>query len=649
MRRARAPRSAPPAGRSLPAAARGRLEAGFDKDLAGVRVHDGPAGADLARAHDASAVTVGSDIYFAPGEFAPEREEGGRLLAHEVAHTVQQRVGRGEPRALAPDASAALEAEADRAADAVLSGGRADVPARLAAPAPQRQPAGAETRRRIVDEYTRVDVERTTELQPCTRRVAAGEGGGSLFFDRDAAAFGIRFRYCRAGTEVTGETRATYRQLRDRAGQLVSRLPATALSGGDPAAEIETAAREAQVGASTEITLNVSGTLLARVSGQAQAGLQTQSYEVDGLLRLTPGRGWALELAGEYSHIADALAGTTARIEFRPRVDVGPVQVGVTVRHEERTPATGGAATPSTTYSGDVAIPFGQSGVGLTLSGSGPDGAFTISFGTVRRRAPIARPVAPSCYECECPPRRPVYRCRRVVLPHDVPTEVQPADSRRMRVRYHYNSDVPVDASEFGPIVDLVRGPYRVSSIEGTASPEANVAYNLALALRRARHARTELERRLAGTSAVLPAAAGRGELLGGLPGGGEAADRDLIRELGARLEGLGDDDRLRLFGHDPAALTPEAREAELRKIEEFRTGRAGGRALGTRARWERVFPELRRVDVELSREAVVEPRPVPGETGALGECDPETLAWAAREFPALPPERRVPIEEGNC
>ena len=67
-------------------------------DFTGVRVHTDPRAADSARAIGARAYTVGRHVVFAPGEFAPGRESGRRLLAHELAHVRQpgseQRVAR---------------------------------------------------------------------------------------------------------------------------------------------------------------------------------------------------------------------------------------------------------------------------------------------------------------------------------------------------------------------------------------------------------------------------------------------------------------------------------------------------------------------------------------------------------------------------
>ena len=60
------------------------------RDFGEVRVHTGARAADSARAVGALAYTVGSDIVFAPGRHAPGTPEGRQLLAHELAHVVQQ-------------------------------------------------------------------------------------------------------------------------------------------------------------------------------------------------------------------------------------------------------------------------------------------------------------------------------------------------------------------------------------------------------------------------------------------------------------------------------------------------------------------------------------------------------------------------------
>jgi hypothetical protein len=124
-----APRQSEPApaeaGRELPAAQRQRFERSTGSDLSGVRVHTGGAAAAEANALDARAFTVGQDIHFAEGEFAPGSAAGDALLAHEVAHTVQQARGGGGGAQCKGEVSQpgdSLEVEADQAAAAMVDG-----------------------------------------------------------------------------------------------------------------------------------------------------------------------------------------------------------------------------------------------------------------------------------------------------------------------------------------------------------------------------------------------------------------------------------------------------------------------------------------------------------------------------------------------
>src|SRR5947209_171814 len=80
-------------GEPLDPATRAELEPRFGHDFGQVRVHRDPAAAESARALRAKAYTVGNDIVFAPGRFAPATGSGRHLLAHELAHVVQQSRG----------------------------------------------------------------------------------------------------------------------------------------------------------------------------------------------------------------------------------------------------------------------------------------------------------------------------------------------------------------------------------------------------------------------------------------------------------------------------------------------------------------------------------------------------------------------------
>jgi hypothetical protein len=67
------------------------FEPRFGHDFSGVRVHANAAAADGARAVQARAYAYGQDIVFGAGEYVPGTMQGRRLLAHELAHVVQQR------------------------------------------------------------------------------------------------------------------------------------------------------------------------------------------------------------------------------------------------------------------------------------------------------------------------------------------------------------------------------------------------------------------------------------------------------------------------------------------------------------------------------------------------------------------------------
>ena len=75
-------------GRPLASAERAFFEPRMGADLAGVRVHDGPAADVASKAINARAFALGSDVAFASGEYRPGTDSGRRLMAHELAHVV---------------------------------------------------------------------------------------------------------------------------------------------------------------------------------------------------------------------------------------------------------------------------------------------------------------------------------------------------------------------------------------------------------------------------------------------------------------------------------------------------------------------------------------------------------------------------------
>ncbi len=111
-------------GRPLAGSARSRMQSAFGRSFSDVKVHTGSTASRLSDRFNARAFTVGNHVAFGSGEYRPGTPVGDALVAHELAHVVQQR---GASASVAPlqtgtAATGALERDADRsAAGAVAS------------------------------------------------------------------------------------------------------------------------------------------------------------------------------------------------------------------------------------------------------------------------------------------------------------------------------------------------------------------------------------------------------------------------------------------------------------------------------------------------------------------------------------------------
>ena len=118
-------------GEPLPAETRADLEPRFGADLSAVRVHADEAAGASARQLSASAYTAGQHVVFGAGRYAPRTADGRALLAHEVAHTIQQRHAGPDGHAAAATAGAiaspGTEQAARHSAAHALAGPAADV------------------------------------------------------------------------------------------------------------------------------------------------------------------------------------------------------------------------------------------------------------------------------------------------------------------------------------------------------------------------------------------------------------------------------------------------------------------------------------------------------------------------------------------
>ena len=76
--------------RKLPESTRSFFENRFGHDFSRVRIHTDAKAAESAQSINARAYTVGNDLVFNRGQYAPDTSAGRMLLGHELTHVVQQ-------------------------------------------------------------------------------------------------------------------------------------------------------------------------------------------------------------------------------------------------------------------------------------------------------------------------------------------------------------------------------------------------------------------------------------------------------------------------------------------------------------------------------------------------------------------------------
>lgn len=109
------------AGKALDGPLRKKIAGPLGADPQTARIHTGPAAAEAARQMQASAFTIGQDVFFAANKFDPTTAKGAALLAHEATHVVQQTGGhRSDARFYTPKGGDEMEQEAQDVAELVL-------------------------------------------------------------------------------------------------------------------------------------------------------------------------------------------------------------------------------------------------------------------------------------------------------------------------------------------------------------------------------------------------------------------------------------------------------------------------------------------------------------------------------------------------
>src|SRR5690242_8775593 len=173
-------------GRPLDEGTRREMETRFATDFSSVRVHVDERAAALAESMDAAAFTTGGDVFFGRVEAGPESmggsARGNELVAHELAHVVQQRGGSSRAELTMGGAGDRHEQEATAAARQMQRGDFV-LPSLSAAPAGliQRRPKKAE------DDKKKEPPKKTDAANPTPVKTWAGEFAATGFL---AGSFG---------------------------------------------------------------------------------------------------------------------------------------------------------------------------------------------------------------------------------------------------------------------------------------------------------------------------------------------------------------------------------------------------------------------------------------------------------------------------
>jgi hypothetical protein len=197
------------AGQALDPSTRSFMEPRFGHSFADVRVHADGRAAESAAAVGARAYAVGRDVVFSAGAYAPASAAGRKLIAHELAHVVQQSGSASTTRSPSLEIGAVdapEEREADAAARAVAAGGAARVAA-----------AGGAALRRQGPEPTARQVRRDEQLRGMARWPGEGLEGwrGLSEGERSVVTLYMAMRYgddfARAFLAIASNARARRR------------------------------------------------------------------------------------------------------------------------------------------------------------------------------------------------------------------------------------------------------------------------------------------------------------------------------------------------------------------------------------------------------------------------------------------------------
>jgi hypothetical protein len=567
-------------GQPLDEGTRAFMEPRFGQDFSQVRLHTDARAAESARAVNALAYTVGRDVVFGVGQYAPYTSPGQRLIAHELAHTVQQQYLHTIPIGISkPDT--ASEYQAEHAADRVTSGftSRALPRSHVSLVAREQDTRTMPAEDGGVDRVVRDVTPGKCALVPESRASVTGDITTSKSF--------LQIDLCRGSVsgQISGEL--DYSEALQQAGQAVSTLLSNASSGQSSSQALSTFSND-----------------LKQLKPGAQVKLNFLASDV-----------FRLDITGLGD--ASVAGGLSGKASARAQFDTGPVKLIVEG-------SASGGTQEQTRFEITGNISFGGS------RQRAPDcyvcecGKPKITFncahipGKGGNTPPSKPPAAPQ------PRYIPYFFDYADITPN--PRLVQ------------------MNEANLDEAVSLLNGNYTIARIEGSASPEGPVegkrgrfTNNTLLAEARAVEGKKKLDAaiqraiqsplrqihtdQLTRALRVGYPVIGRGELFGANEKG-EVPDEALLAHLQKTLElpVEGKSDPLaqeHVTGRGlSAAVLAESQGA----FEAFRTGKRGDKKLRKEERLEAAYEPLRRALI------VFDPPPLPPPNLRLSQAQIENV-----------------------
>ena len=622
-------------GQPLDIGTRAFMEPRFGHDFSQVRIHTHGPAAESARSVNALAYTVGSDIVFGAGQYAPTTNTGRRLLAHELTHTVQQASSASafQPQLSIGAVDTPAEVEADHVADRVIAGAQVST----------IQSTSMLTLRREVGSPGEDEPE--PDFNSPQHRGRSGRG---------------RAAFIDAGRRGEDQVRvAIIRYLCDCVGRNVTETHASSRLTPRPGITLEWCR----------------GRTTLRLVGEVEpSSLTTGRATVRGELNVAPegGTGARVGVEGELRNTGDEPE-VGGRADLRLRFPGGE-EVGV------------GGDVFRGTESGEIdwGVELGGEIEGYRIGARGTnldDPNQWGVMGTFGGPLPGQDVEDRTCRECRCPI---VYECFEDIPPRDYEEPVTYTIEDRNRLRYYYSLDTNQDTRDsvlrsestrmLGEVARRVTAGARIQSVTGYASPEDNrdqPVPNEQLSLSRAERLRSLLLTQL-GTGAQIPEPQAGVELFGRVatiaPGsrladamlevgfgdpedvttflmGSDIPNPQLSQQFLDLLNRVtAPEDRLRLFGIDS---TSPAAPRLLAAIQLYVANNGRGRRP-----WETIFGYLRFATVELATtrtETRMEDRRTSGSLTAMSDSACQPYARQAERESLFGPSEPEPENQTQC